>query len=85
MGTADQTDRSRSPWPVIVLLLLPVIYLASLGPFVWVVDHGGLPSDAAESIVTTVYSPVVYLDSNTDFFDEHPIGRAYAAYVNWFD
>lgn len=85
MESADQSDQRRSPWLLSVLLVLPVIYLASLGPFVWVADHGGIPPAAAESIVTTVYYPIVYVDSNTDFFDDHPLGKAYAAYVNWFD
>ena len=83
--TGDEEFQQRRPWLTILSLsLLLVFYLASLGPFIGLYEHGFLTDSISESIVKTVYFPLVLLDENTDFF-ETPVGECYVWYLELFE
>jgi hypothetical protein len=65
------TDRRYGPTPVltaVAILLLPLAYVFSVGPAVWLSDHGYLNEWTA-----VIYAPVEYLyehsKSATDVLD----------------
>jgi hypothetical protein len=49
-------------WPLVLLPLGLILYLASVGPVAWFVHTSGLPMDStAGMIISTIYWPVEYL------------------------
>jgi hypothetical protein len=80
------TKRRTSPWIVwpACLFILVLMYLASYGPFLWLYGHDYMSDSTCTSIEETVYFPYCYVEDNTNFFTEHPIGRAYMGYLRWF-
>lgn len=70
-------------WPA-YLYLMVVFYFASLGPVTWLYRHNHIPEGTYDFICHTAYFPVTWIDSNTDFFYEHPVGEAYILYVDCF-
>ena len=77
-------DTRRSTWSLgLWLIVLVLVYLAAAGPFCGLVEQT-MSSDAAETFLTVVYYPLILIDEHTNFFQEHPVGIAYAEYVEWF-
>ena len=70
-------------WPACGFLLV-VFYLASFGPVTWLAVNDGISQNTYNFLADTLYLPLSWLNGNTDFFDEDPIGRAYMKYVLWF-
>jgi len=66
------------------VVILVVAYLASPGPVVWLTNHKWISRGASDRLFETAYAPLVWMEFNTDFFD-NPVGAAYADYVDWFD
>jgi len=67
------TDRRSSPLAVLVaaaILLLPVAYVLSVGPAVWLFDHGYLGEWAS-----VIYAPLVHLYENC---------KPVAAALDWY-
>lgn len=64
------SDEPRErPWTlwIIGLLLMPVLYVASTGPFVWIQDH--LPAafyTPLEEAAEFVYFPLIWLSDKND-------------------
>jgi hypothetical protein len=52
-------DRKTPLWPWLVALLigLPVLYIASIGPACWICAH----TDSGKHVVGTIYSPMIAL------------------------
>jgi len=67
--SSDESTSGRGSsvavWTGIVALLLPVVYVLSLGPAVWLHDRGGLGSEMNEFIRLT-YSPLAWLRENSE-------------------
>lgn len=57
---AEERRRRSSMTIAAGVLLVPVLYLLSVGPFVWLHRHGALSADAFYRIATTVYYPVTW-------------------------
>jgi hypothetical protein len=59
--TADETKprSSLAVWLVVVLLLLPVGYVLSIGPAVWLIKHGYLNKQVSQ----TFYGPLIFVAS----------------------
>jgi hypothetical protein len=83
MGSAENPGERRSLLPVVVLVLLPVLYVASLGPVVGLYEHGIISGSTFNDIVWTAYFPLACLEE-TDFFDTPP-GSAYMWYLSLFE
>ena len=60
----------RSPWPAVVLasalLLLPVLYVLSVGPANWLLQHNAL--DALRDPVVYFYRPLFWLSDASPQF-----------------
>jgi hypothetical protein len=48
---------------IVTLLLLPVLYVLSIGPAAWLIEHGYLSDEAARWF----YSPLVALAERSEF------------------
>jgi hypothetical protein len=60
----DETQKSKSSWwAVVLVLLLPVLYVLSIGPVVRIVDRTG--SKTAKAAVADFYAPLGWLHKNT--------------------
>lgn len=69
--TADRAtdERTRRGWGVWIagLVLLPLLYVLSIGPAAWLLDHGYM-SEPVEEALTVFYTPLVLVyDSNQTF------------------
>lgn len=87
-GMSEQARQRRiSPWIVwpTCLLVFVVLYLGSLGPFVWLEAQDQMSVAIFDLIYETVYFLIDWIDENTPFFYEHPAGEAYVSYLRWFD
>lgn len=69
---------------VVVLVLLPVLYVASLGPLVGLYADGIISGSTFNDIAWTAYLPLACLEQETDFF-ETPPGSAYMWYLSLFE
>ena len=73
----------RPSWPsaapyIAAVLALPVVYLLSLGPGVWLSQRDLIP-DSMLHTANLVFEPAIWLcDTFPDF------GKAYGAYLDWF-
>ena len=75
-------DKRSTPWlaiVLIVLVLLPVLYLLSLGPVVGLVDRGYLPQEP----VAWIYLPLEYFVENGGAVGQ-VCGDAVMWYVEFF-
>lgn len=81
-GAERPAERRSQPLPWI-LILLPVLYLASAGPLLGLNERGIISDSAWETLCTSVYAPLVWLETRTDFFDTLP-GSAYMWYLRLF-
>jgi hypothetical protein len=84
---ADQPAKRRtSPfivWPV-CLFFMVLLYLASLGPVTWLATNGAITVRTYDRMFQTVYFPVDWVRNNSRFLWDHPVGRAYVNYVDWW-
>lgn len=83
MGNAEHPESRRSLLPVVILVLLPVVYLAALGPIVGLA-HRGLIPDGMMTPLIVAYWPLSWIEEETDFFEQPP-GSAYVWYVELFE
>jgi len=85
-GMSEQVPRRRiSPfiaWPL-CLLVLWVLYLASLGPVSWLLVHDKISIETYMRLSQTIYFPIQWVAENTHFLENNPMGRAYLSYVVW--
>ena len=86
---SDQSEDRRRAAHVTVWVIGVVVfaggYLASIGPATWLVATGWISDSTYDLLLDTVYAPLVWVDMNTEFFYENPVGIAYFNYVEWFD
>jgi len=70
-------DRKNPLWPLIAVLLigLPVLYVASFGPACWIASY----ADAQNGTVETLYHPVIWA---WDVVPK-PVQTALGAYSTW--
>lgn len=56
--TGDVPEGPKNPWVrwFVWVILVPVLYVLSFGPVVWVVNRGYLPREAV-----VIYTPLSYL------------------------
>jgi hypothetical protein len=73
----DESRRSATPVVVAVLvtILLPVVYLLSIGPAVWLIQHEYLARETARAI----YYPLVFAAEHNSWFN-----AALQWYSEWF-
>jgi len=64
---------SLAVWLIAGVVLLPILYVLSIGPFVWLTYHGYLY--LSDDAFTVVYGPLLYLHDNCK-----PIGDA----LEWY-
>jgi hypothetical protein len=83
MGNAENPERGKSLLPAAILVLLPVVYLAALGPIAGLA-HRGLIPEGIVNVLNVAYWPVGWIDEKTDFFEQPP-GSAYVWYVELFE
>ncbi len=53
----DRKKSSLTPWVVGLGLMLPLVYVLSIGPAVWLVDYFGIRHDLARLF----YMPLIWL------------------------
>ena len=71
-------DRKKSGvafWAT-VLLVGVLVYVASFGPAIWVIDHDDLPAAWAVDAFEIVYRPILWLEDN----GPTPISNA----IDWY-
>ena len=84
--TDRRSTRRTSPlivWPV-CLFFIVAFYFANLGAVIWLAGNGHISTEMYESIRGTVYWPVAWISSKTDFFETNPLGRTYIRYLHLF-
>jgi hypothetical protein len=68
--SGEQPHRERGPFVgclASVLMLAPPLYLLSVGPFVWLCDHGYL-SPGWIQVVQLPYFPIAWLRDHNETF-----------------
>ena len=80
----DQQDGRRPLSPVAVLVIAPMLYLASIGPMYGLYARGYISQSAWNSIGATVYRPIVYLAVDSPLAESEAV-EAHVAYVHLFD
>jgi hypothetical protein len=63
---------------LLLLVLSPVGYLLSIGPAIWLHEHGYM-SDWVTQVLTVFYLPISWLAERSDLF-----GRALMQYIMWW-
>ena len=63
---------------IAVLIVLPMLYLLSTGPVVWMV-HTGLISTSLIPILGSIYAPLEWVSQNVPV-----VGPAIEQYVEWW-
>lgn len=48
----------------VLILLLPVLYVGSIGPAVWLREHGAV----SQNTILAVYAPITWLNDNSTTF-----------------
>ncbi len=82
--TEQEEQRQRSWTTPSLWAALVVLYLASPGPLVGLVSRGVISEAACAAVARIVYAPLNMIGQKTSFFAEHPVGRAYLAYIEWW-
>ena len=82
-GQPQQRRTSLLGYAIAVVLLI-VLYVASLGPVVALWDSGYISDAVFDRLFDTVCFPLSALDEITDFSNENPIGMVYSRYVEWW-
>jgi len=61
-------DSRRPVWPILIVALigLPVLYVASTGPAIWLLRR--FNSDGLNDLALTVYAPVLWLYYHWEWF-----------------
>jgi uncharacterized membrane protein len=63
---------------VAILVLLPMLYVLSVGPIIWMV-HSGFISDSSVSVLGEFYRPLEWVTNKVPV-----IGPAIDTYANWW-
>jgi hypothetical protein len=67
----DPGSRAGAWWPVVLLVLGPLLYVASVGPVAWFVRTGGVPMDSLPGqMISIVYWPVEFLANEVALFED---------------
>jgi len=63
------SEPRRSMWPIVaVLMLLPVLYVASIGPVVWMDNRGHIP-EWSRGPLEALYAPLEWVLSKSQTLD----------------
>lgn len=65
-SSSERSKRGAAPLALVGLFLLPVLYVLSLGPAVWLYNAQQGQGPAAE-VLETIYAPLGWLHENTPF------------------
>jgi len=78
---ASRRGGSKLAAPVAVALLigLPLLYVLSIGPAVWVYYHAGF-SDSTNDVIEAIYMPLIVF---CEAFD--PLGEYLQAYIDLWE
>lgn len=77
-SSPDRSKRGAAPVVVVGLFLLPVLYVLSIGPAIWLAEAGYLQGTVIE-VLEVVYAPLVWLANDT------PLGGPIEWYVDlWY-
>ena len=67
----EADDRSGAWWPLVLLPLVLVLYLASVGPVAWFVRTSGLQMDSIPGrMLSIIYWPVEVLANQVSLFGD---------------
>ena len=77
-------EHQQISWLVIGLMLLPVLYLGSVGPLRGFAARGIISDSAWQMLCASVYAPLCWLETETNFFDTL-LGSAYIFYLDLFE
>ena len=79
-ASEPNAPKHRLTFILVSAVLLPLVYVLSVGPVVWALQKGAMPpSNVTIQIFTTFYAPLVALDKQCEWF--HILMEAY---VGWF-
>lgn len=74
-----KSNHRNAVWPV-AFVMLPILYVLSIGPYVWWQSHGSKYPTAGElSTFYTIYGPLLWLADQSDW-----IGSTLNWYVGLF-
>jgi hypothetical protein len=67
---SGDAKRRRGPWALCAFLIaLPVLYVLSMGPVVWICNARGEP-ELGVAICETLYAPIDHLATHSDLILE---------------
>lgn len=79
MTAEPRRRRSWAAWIAVALVLLPVLYMASVGPVNWVLDKAGVEHDGwLFRTLDTFYAPLSYAAAMTR------TDGLLLTYIGWF-
>jgi len=85
-GMSEETKKPVWPWFAVLLIGLPVLYVASFGPAVWLCKFepdrfiSGGPFFSAHPALMWVYCPMFWLWHN----GPKPLQDVISAYITWW-
>ncbi len=82
--TEQEEQRQRSWTTPSLWAALVVLSLASSGPVAGLASRGVISPEAWDAVAPIAYAPLVWISEHTSFFEDHSIGRAYMAYIEWW-
>jgi hypothetical protein len=78
MNEADHASSRTWLWTTVILAMLPVLYLLSIGPFVYLDEKHALPAPAQHWMIA-FYVPLGWL------YDHTPLKEPLDLYVEWWE
>ena len=64
MKTDDQWRSSLVVWLIVGPVLLPVAYVLSVGPVVWLFDHAYIGGTFAGNVFNVIYAPIDFVTAH---------------------
>lgn len=71
-GMSEERKSSVWPWVVALLFVLPMLYVASFGPVIWILARGARSSRESRDVIYRIYAPLVDCASSSG---RNPIAR----------
>ena len=79
MGEATHAKSHAWLWTIAVIIALPLLYVLSIGPMIYLTKKGYLPESIADKM-ETFYQPLGWLADHTSL-----VGEPLDAYAGWWE